>query len=461
MNVPISEIISYVPSSIHDKRRDVMSRREFKALMRERLMRARRKTNASLTLTLRLRAYLAEEAPSFLFMARIAAKVNAYQRKKVNATMRKLRWKSERDLLSIAPMMEVTDLHYRHMMRMITKRTRLYTEMYVDQTLLHQETPEQVARFLHFDEVQHPIAVQLGGNDPESLAKAAEMCREYNYDEIDLNCGCPSKTVSRNEFGAKLMLKPQLVRRICHQMIRRVGHDVPVTVKCRLGADDCDSYEDLLDFVNIVKSSGAEHFIFHARKCLLNGLSTKENRSVPPLKYEWVHRLKREFPDLRISLNGGVRTLDQAATELNLSSLSSRTSFPHNRRDLDSVMIGRGAWHTPWIFSTADTRIFGEKTNPCSGRSRRDVVFEYCDYVERYMNTRPSSMQPRISVFTKPLLNILKGIPGAKKCKNFIIRSLSVKGGRNDFEDVIREGIDTFLVDDREDIPSIDDILLD
>ena len=460
MNDPINLIISYVPLEIDDIHKEG---RAIKKCIRERLMSTRRKRKSTISPKLKLREYLGKDESStikLVLMDRIVQRVE-----KVNAVMRPLRWRSERDLLSIAPMMEVTDRHYRRMMRMITKRTRLYTEMYVDQTLLHQETPEHVARYLYFDEVQHPVAVQLGGNDPESLAKAAEMCREYKYDEIDLNCGCPSKTVSKNEFGAKLMLKPQLVRRICHEMIRRVGHDVPVTVKCRLGADDCDSYEELLDFVNIVKSSGAEHFIFHARKCLLNGLSTKENRSVPPLRYEWVHRLKREFPDLRISLNGGVRTLEQAAKELNLPSNNNdnnTNSFPHNRTDLDSVMIGRGAWHTPWIFTQADTRIFGEKTNPATGRSRRDIIVEYCDYVERFMNTCPPKLKPRISVFTKPLGNILKGIPGAKKCKNYILRSLSRKGGRRDFEEVIREGMETYLVDDwREGTPSVDDVVLD
>jgi tRNA-dihydrouridine synthase A len=359
-------------------------------------------------------------------------------------------------------------------MRMITKRTRLYTEMYVDKTLLYQKTPEDLAKFLRFDRVQHPIAVQLGGNDPESLGKAAELCREYKYDEIDLNCGCPSKTVSKNMFGAKLMLRPHLVRRICHEMIRRVGHDTPVTVKCRLGADDCDTYEELLDFVRIVKTCGVEHFIFHARKCLLNGLSTKKNRSVPPLKYDWVHRLKKEFPDLRVSLNGGVKSLDVTARELNLSQSSSSSSssspvssFPHNRTDLDSVMIGRGAWHNPWMLSNVDTKIFGEKKNPSSGRSRRDVILEYSDYVERLIDEAdPKQRKPRISTFTGPVANLVKGIPGGKQFKHYIFKNLTTKSQRTDFKNVMYEGFEKFFSTrtsstDYEDHASIDDIVLD
>ena len=349
------------------------------------------------------------------------------------------RWRARRDLLSVAPMMDVTDRYFRYMMRLLTKRTRLYTEMFVDDTLLNAGD-DFLNRFLDYEDVQHPVAVQLGGSDPEKLAAVAEICSDRKYDEINLNCGCPSSRVSKHMFGARLMLDPHRVRKICYAMIRRVGHKCPVTVKCRLGADDRDSYEELCEFVRIVASSGVHHFIVHARKCLLSGLSTKQNRSIPPLKYDWLRRLKRDFPDLRISLNGGVKTLDHAAELLGVPASPfapvDDVSLPtHDFWALDSVMIGRGAWKAPWEFADADRRIFGEARNPTDGRSRRDVVREFVEVAEDRWDLGP---RESLNVL-KPVCSLLKGQPGSALFRRFVHREAS-KGTRSDLSKLIEEG---------------------
>lgn len=202
-----------------------------------------------------------------------------------------------RDLISIAPMMEVTDRYYRTFMRHLTKHTKLYTEMVVDDTILHQR--HNLERFLGYDEVQHPVAIQLGGDSAEKLSECSDICRQWGYDEINLNCGCPSKRVVSKCFGAKLMLDPEKVREITASMRRR-ALDCPVTVKCRLGADERDSYSDLCEFVATASQSGVKHFIVHARKCLLDGLSTKQNRVIPKLKCEAFCAPGRQVPSLSI-----------------------------------------------------------------------------------------------------------------------------------------------------------------
>lgn len=218
------------------------------------------------------------------------------------------------DVISVAPMMEWTDRHYRFLVRLLTKRTRLYTEMVVDKTLVHSH----VARsYIQFNPEEHPVVCQLGGSDPESLAYAAKMVQDEGYDEINLNCGCPSEKVAgKGCFGAALMFTPELVRD-CVVAMRRVV-TIPISVKCRLGADGMDSYPEFANFIAVVSQGGCEHFVVHARKCLLNGLNPKQNRTIPPLRYHWVQRAALEFPHLRISLNGGVANLDQTISLLQL-----------------------------------------------------------------------------------------------------------------------------------------------
>jgi len=290
--------------------------------------------------------------------------------------------------LSIAPMMEQTDPHYRALLRSITKKTVLYTEMVVDDTILH--TNEAQWDFFigpnrgpgNADYGIYPSVVQLGGSNPETMGKAAAIVEQYGhgYNEINLNCGCPSQRVAKKCFGAKLMLKPELVREIVATMQRQVS--VPVTVKCRLGADEKDSYDELLHFIKCARDGGARKFIIHSRKCFLNGLTTKQNRDVPPLRYEWTHRLARDFPELKFVINGGIQTLEQAKVhldrpyyyrssgtfsgfnELNPPSMNT-TSTEGLAEDIQQeiieclpamhgVMIGRSAWSNPLLFATAD-----------------------------------------------------------------------------------------------------------
>jgi len=206
------------------------------------------------------------------------------------------------DVLSIAPMMEWTDCHYRFFMRLLTRRTTLFTEMYVANTLLHSP---HARGFLRFSPEEHPIVCQLGGSDPEALAKAARIVEEMGYDEVNLNCGCPSPRVAgKGAFGAALMFSPEIVRDCVVAMKAAVR--IPITVKCRLGADDMDSYEAFSNFVRVVSSGGCQHFIVHARKCLLKGLDPKGNRTIPPLRYPWVQRIALENPTLSFSINGGL-----------------------------------------------------------------------------------------------------------------------------------------------------------
>ena len=218
-------------------------------------------------------------------------------------------------LLSLAPMMEITDRHFRYFLRLLTRRTTLYTEMYVANTLLH--APQAVG-MLRFSPQERPIACQIGGSDPEALARAAALVEAAGYDEVNLNCGCPSPRVAgKGSFGARLMFTPELVRDCVAAM--RAAVAIPVTVKCRLGADDMDSYADFSRFVRVVAQGGCTHFIVHARKCLLKGLDPKGNRTVPPLRYAWVQRVALENPGLRISLNGGLTDWGQVEQLLSLT----------------------------------------------------------------------------------------------------------------------------------------------
>jgi tRNA-dihydrouridine synthase len=232
------------------------------------------------------------------------------------------------DLISIAPMMEWTTFQFRYLVRLLSKRAKLYTEMVVDSTLNY--SPRKMD-FTLFDEVEHPVVFQLGGSNPSSLAQAAKYVASRGFDEINLNCGCPSPRVSgKGKFGAALMFTPELVRD-CVSAIRSAA-GIPVTVKCRLGADDMDSYEEFKNFIAVVSGSGAcSHFIIHARKCFLNGLDPKKNRTVPPLKYHWVQQIAVEFPELRFSINGGINSLQEAADLLSL------------RRPAGSVIASLGA----------------------------------------------------------------------------------------------------------------------
>ena len=245
--------------------------------------------------------------------------------------------------LSVAPMLDWTDKHCRHLHRLLSQKTRLYTEMVTTGALLHGAE----RRHLRFDAVEHPLALQLGGSEPADLAACARIGERWGYDEINLNCGCPSERVQRGAFGACLMAEPRLVADGVKAMVDAVA--VPVTVKHRIGIDRVDSYDFVRDFVGTVAEAGCGVFIVHARNAWLKGLSPKENREIPPLRHERVYQLKRDFPRLTIVLNGGVTSDTQIAEHL---------------RHVDGVMVGREAYRHPWIMSRWDGDFLGGA--PCA-----------------------------------------------------------------------------------------------
>ena len=312
-------------------------------------------------------------------------------------------------LLSVAPMMDWTDLHYRQLARLLSKNVWLYTEMVVDATLLHTA---DLDRFLWFPPEQHPIVCQLGGSNPESLAKACQIVAQYGYDEINLNCGCPSDRVAgAGCFGAAMMLRPDNVGACCAAMAAAV-QGTPITVKCRIGVDEVDSYEALHQFVAVVSaSSPVTHYVIHARKCLLKGLSPAQNRSIPPLRYQWVWALKRDFPHLQFTLNGGVTTPGEVAAALSLQNSDGSGGVA-------GVMVGRAAYHDPWgVLANADVTVWGEKENP--GGSRRQVLYEYAKYADgmvgRWGVKEDGYRMPSVRTLTKPLLGMFHQVPRGKK----------------------------------------------
>jgi tRNA-dihydrouridine synthase A len=288
--------------------------------------------------------------------------------------------------LSVAPMMDWTDRHCRYFHRLITRHTRLYTEMVTTGALLHGDVP----RHLDFDPAEHPLALQLGGSEPEDLAACAKLAERWGYDEVNLNCGCPSERVQRGAFGACLMNEPQLVADCVKAM--RDATSLPVTVKHRIGIDQVEDHGFVSDFVGTVADAGCDVFIAHARNAWLKGLSPKENREVPPLRYETVYRLKREFPALTIVLNGGVATDDEIATHL---------------EHVDGVMLGREAYHNPWRMATWDERFFGDAPQ---ARTRQDI--------EARMVAHMAAMQAKGTPWShasRHMLGLWNGTPGARK----------------------------------------------
>jgi tRNA-dihydrouridine synthase A len=258
--------------------------------------------------------------------------------------------------LSIAPMMDRTDRHFRYLARLVAPRARLYTEMITARALLHGDT----ARLLEFAPAEHPVALQLGGADPAELAAAARLGAEAGYDEINLNVGCPSDRVRSGCFGAALMLEPARVAECVAAMITAVR--VPVTVKTRLGVDDCDSYEYLHGFVARLAAAGCRTLIVHARKAWLSGLSPKENREIPPLDYPRVQRLKRDFPELAVVLNGGLASIADCVRELT---------------HVDGVMLGRAAYRDPWLVAELDAALYGAMPATAAPQAALEAFVEY------------------------------------------------------------------------------------
>jgi len=289
--------------------------------------------------------------------------------------------------LSVAPMMDHTDRHLRRMLRQITRHTLLYTEMITSHAVLRGDR----GRLLAFDPVERPLALQLGGDDPQALAECARIAAGMGYDEINLNVGCPSDRVQSGCFGAVLMRRPAQVARCVEAM--RGAVELPVTVKHRIGVDELDRYEDMLGFVDTVAAAGADRFTVHARKAWLSGLSPAENRTVPPLRYQDVWRLKAERPGLAIELNGGVRDLDEAGRQL---------------AHVDGVMIGRAVIDDPWVLREADARFFGGEGS--------DLARDRVDLVERLLPQVQAMRErgERLGLLARHLSGLFTGLPGAR-----------------------------------------------
>lgn len=283
----------------------------------------------------------------------------------------------------VAPMMGRTDRHARYLLRLLSRRARLYTEMVPAGALLHGNAE----RALRFDPAEHPVAIQLGGSEPRDLARCAARAERAGYDEVNLNVGCPSPRVQRGCFGAALIARPERVTECIAAM--RGAVSIPVTVKTRIGIDDLDSYARFRDFVAAVAEGGCSTFIVHARKAWLNGLSPRQNREVPPLRYDRVYRLKREMPEVEVVLNGGITSLAGSAEAL---------------RRVDGVMVGRAAWDDVWLLAGVDDALFAEDT-PRPGRE--EVLRRYLAYAGRQRGVR-------LPELVRPLFGLYHGVPGAR-----------------------------------------------
>jgi tRNA-dihydrouridine synthase A len=295
-------------------------------------------------------------------------------------------------------MMDWTDRHCRSLHRTLTHRAMLYSEMLTTGAILHGDR----ARLLDFDAGEHPVALQLGGSEPANLAEAARIGEAWGYDEINLNVGCPSDRVQSGRFGACLMREPELVAEGMAAMA--VAVKVPVTVKCRIGVDDQDPEESLFRLVDACAAAGVEHFVVHARKALLKGLSPKENRDVPPLNYPLVYRLKAERPELTIVINGGIGSLDEAQAHL---------------EHVDGVMLGRAAYHTPGLLGEADARLFGAAGTVTPA----EAVERYRPYIAREL-----AVGTHLAAMTRHMLGLFHGSPGARTWRR-ILTVESVKPG--------------------------------
>ncbi len=295
--------------------------------------------------------------------------------------------------------MDWSDRHCRYLWRLISQHAVLYTEMVTTGALIHAE-PE---RFLQYNDAEHPLALQLGGSDPADLAQCSRMAEEWGYDEVNLNCGCPSDRVQNGMIGAILMAHPQRVADCIKAMQDAVS--IEVTVKHRIGIDDMDDYPGMFNFVETIANSGCRTFIVHARKAWLKGLSPKENREVPPLRYDMVQRLKQEFPELNIILNGGLQTLEQCQTALGPK--HDATNLP-----LDGVMVGREAYSNPYLLAEVDRRFYGD-ARPIP--SRLDIAEAFADYCRDQL-----SRGQQLKYMTRHMLGLFQGMPGARRFRRHL-----------------------------------------
>jgi tRNA-dihydrouridine synthase A len=292
--------------------------------------------------------------------------------------------------ITVAPMMDWTDRHCRYFHRLLSPEALLYSEMVTSGAILHGDRDHLLA----FNPEEHPLALQLGGSDPEELARCTRIAQARGYDEVNLNVGCPSDRVQRGRFGACLMLEPELVRDSISAMLDVA--DVPVTVKCRLGVDERDGYSYFSDFLHTVAESGCKLFVVHARKAWLSGLSPKENREVPELRYEWVYRIKQERADWTIVLNGGVTEIAEIETHL---------------QHVDGVMLGRAAYHNPWLLVECQALLQPQAKLP----QRADIVQQMQEYCRQQ-----TALGVPVKHISRHMLGLFQGLPGAKRWRRWI-----------------------------------------
>lgn len=299
--------------------------------------------------------------------------------------------KSNARRFCVAPMLDWTDRHCRYFHRLISHHVFLYTEMVTTGALLHGDRHYH----LQFSAMENPVALQLGGSDPRELALCAKMAEDYGYSEVNLNVGCPSDRVKKGRFGVCLMKEPELVADCIATMQQAVA--IPVSVKSRIGVDEHDSYQELVHFVSVIAEAGCRTFIIHARKAWLTGLSPKQNRDIPPLRYDLVHQIKRDFPQLEIILNGGITTLQQADELL---------------QHVDGVMVGREIYHNPYLLAAVDGQFYGDTELP---RSRIQVIESLMPYVHQQL-----AQGVRLHSLSRHLLGLFHGLPGARQWRRYL-----------------------------------------
>ncbi|WP_367880916.1 tRNA dihydrouridine(20/20a) synthase DusA [Shewanella sp. KJ2020] len=318
---------------------------------------------------------------------------------------------------SIAPMLDWTDRHYRYFARLMSANALLYTEMVTTGAILHGR-----GDYLAYNQEEHPLALQLGGSNSTELARCAKLAAERGYDEVNLNVGCPSDRVQNGRFGACLMAEPELVAE-CVDAMKQVV-DIPVTVKTRIGIDAQDSYEFLTQFIDIVQAKGCSDFIIHARKAWLSGLSPKENREIPPLDYGRVYQLKRDYPLLNISINGGVTTLAQAKEHL---------------AQLDGVMMGREAYQNPYILAEVDQVLCGHQREVIS---REAVIEAMLPYIEAHLQSGG-----RLNHITRHMIGLFQGLPGARAWRRYLSENAHKNGAGVEVVRQALQSIQTEIVD--------------
>lgn len=300
---------------------------------------------------------------------------------------------------AVAPMLDWTDRHCRYFYRLMSRHALLYTEMVTTGAILHGNQ----SRYLQFNPAEHPLALQLGGSNPQELALCAKIAEDYGYDEVNLNVGCPSDRVQNGRFGACLMAEPVLVAECIAAMQHAVS--IPVTVKSRIGIDDRDSYEELTHFIATVAAAGCRTFIVHARKAWLSGLSPKQNRDVPPLRYDVVFQLKQDFPQLEIIINGGITCLETSKNLLD---------------QVDGVMLGREIYHNPYLLTEVDSRIFKDDY---PAMSRQDVILALIPYIRQQLR-----QGERLHNITRHILGLFHGVDGARAWRRYLSENANKSG---------------------------------